>query len=171
MKNIFDKIKNEDFLSGEEIKYLFESMETIDFLDPLTKVIDIGDKDYFYVLTFTINLQTKNYAFHSQFLKRIEKGDVNIMNIELIVDKIKNSEKLTEKELKFLFRDNDLFVDEIEIDSDSFTDSYMIVFDIGNEEYYSIVYTFDLCDIYDFPPQVAKRVQPKEITVHSWEYV
>ena len=88
-----------------------------------------------------------------------------------IKDKIKNGEKLTEKELKFLFRDEDSFVDEIEIDSDSFTDSYMIVFDIGNEEYYSIVYTFDLCDIYDFPPQVAKRVQPKEITVHSWEYV
>ena len=63
-----------------------------------------------------------------------------------IKDKIKNGEKLTEKELKFLFRDVDSFVDEIEIDSDSFTDSYMIVFDIGNEEYYSI-------------------------TVHSWEYV
>lgn len=88
-----------------------------------------------------------------------------------IRDKIKNGEKLTEKELKFLFRDVDSFVDEIEIDSDSFTDSYMIVFDIGNEEYYSIVYTVDVCDIYDFPPQVAKPVRPKEITVRSWEYV
>lgn len=93
------------------------------------------------------------------------------MNIELIIDKIKNGEKLTEKELNFLFRDVDSFVDEIEIDSDSFTDSYMIVFDIGNEEYYSIVYTVDVCDIYDFPPQVAKPVRPKEITVRSWEYV
>lgn len=88
-----------------------------------------------------------------------------------IRDKIKNGEKLTEKELKFLFRDVDSFVDEIEIDSDSFTDSYMIVFDIGNEEYYSIVYTVDVCDIYDFSPQVAKPVRPKEITVRSWEYV
>lgn len=88
-----------------------------------------------------------------------------------IRDKIKNGEKLTEKELKFLFRDVDSFVDEIEIDSDSFTDSYMIVFDIGNKEYYSIVYTVDVCDIYDFPPQVAKPVRPKEITVRSWEYV
>lgn len=88
-----------------------------------------------------------------------------------IRDKIKNGEKLTEKELKFLFRDVDSFVDEIEIDSDSFTDSYMIVFDIGNEEYYSIVYTVDVCDIYGFPPQVAKPVRPKEITVRSWEYV
>lgn len=93
------------------------------------------------------------------------------MNIELIIDKIKNGEKLTEKELNFLFRDVDSFVDEIEIDSDSFTDSYMIVFDIGNKEYYSIVYTVDVCDIYDFPPQVAKPVRPKEITVRSWEYV
>lgn len=93
------------------------------------------------------------------------------MNIELIIDKIKNGEILTEKELNFLFRDVDSFVDEIEIDSDSFTDSYMIVFDIGNEEYYSIVYTVDVCDIYDFPPQVAKPVRPKEITVRSWEYV
>lgn len=93
------------------------------------------------------------------------------MNIELIIGKIKNGEKLTEKELKFLYRDVDSFVDEIEIDSDSFTDSYMIVFDIGNEEYYSIVYTVDVCDIYDFPPQVAKPVRPKEITVRSWEYV
>lgn len=88
-----------------------------------------------------------------------------------IRDKIKNGEELTEKELNFLFRDVDSFVDEIEIDSDSFTDSYMIVFDIGNKEYYSIVYTVDLCDIYDFPPQVAKPVRPKEITVRSWEYV
>lgn len=93
------------------------------------------------------------------------------MNIELIIDKIKNGEELTEKELKFLFRDEDSFVDEIEIDSDSFTDSYMIVFDIGNEEYHSIVYTVDSCNIYDFPPQVAKPVRPKEITVRSWEYV
>lgn len=93
------------------------------------------------------------------------------MNIELIIDKIKNGEILTEKELNFLFRDVDSFVDEIEIDSDSFTDSYMIVFDIGNKEYYSIVYTVDVCDIYDFPPQVAKPVRPKEITVRSWEYV
>ena len=88
-----------------------------------------------------------------------------------IRDKIQKGEELTEKEVKFLYSNEDSFVDEIEINSDSFTDRYMIVFDIGNEEYYSIVYTVDVCDIYDFPPQVAKPVRPKEITVHSWEYV
>lgn len=92
-----------------------------------------------------------------------------------IRDKIKNGEKLTADEVKKLIWSK-LVIDKIDITDGRFTpESFMVILDTGSS-YYSIVYEYDdICDVGFYPPQVAKRVQPKEVevvkTVLKWEYI